>query len=199
MEASKWIAHRILLTVSELKELFDFLEPIKLYNISQVLSSPEFEIPIPEFIDKYALYLKRLENRDKNPTKDLRHYFSCAMSQSENDFELKEINNKFMAKMISPAIQLRAHSYIITDDDRIVSMATGSTSVSYGLQFSYPQLFRHPKTHEMVNVYNNSDYPNGDCFRKLASWVRKHTRPVKLTINDKVVIAPFRQGLLKCT
>ena len=117
------------------------------------------------------------------------------MTYDEKDVYAYEVREgKFLIYPRSPVIQVREHKFLWTSDDRIQTMAFGKDSISWGLIFSYPQIFYDQKTKKIIDVLKEKDLPNTIGFKKLQKWVRDFTKPARFIKNGKKINATFRIG-----
>ncbi len=129
----------------------------------------------------------------------LAHPKPMLMTYDEKDiyaFEARE--GKFLIYPRAPVIQVREHQFMWTSDHRIQTMVYGKDSISWGLNFSYPQIFYDPKTKKIIEVLKEKGSPNTEAFRKLQKWVRDFTKPAQFLRAGKKINATFRIGK-KCT
>ncbi|NGX60374.1 MAG: hypothetical protein KR126chlam3_01547, partial [Chlamydiae bacterium] len=103
---------------------------------------------------------------------------------------LKE--NKYLIKAKRPVIQLQRHHFIYSDG--FYSGIIGEKSITWGIQFSYPQLFLDTKTGIIGKVEKNDRFPNTALFQRLTKWVRDNTSATPFCIKEKRVNQPIRLG-----
>jgi hypothetical protein len=73
-------------------------------------------------------------------------------------------------------------------------MTLGQGSVTWGIQFSYPQIFQHPQSHAFAKVGDGEEFPNTSLFSKLAKWLRNFSMPTTFIYEGKSTSVPIRTG-----
>ncbi len=176
---SKWIKIQVLLDLSEMEELIRHLQPFYCLDTSRVVSSFEHD-----FLEDYKLYLKDL----KTPVR------SCIWTTSLDPlYAMKVGEDKYLIKSLLPTIQIQAHQFFYSDlDKKFHPMVLSKESISWGIQFSYPQLYQDPKTQAF---HKCSDLPNTQLFLKLTKWLREYSCPTPFMAEGKKVHVPIRIGL----
>jgi hypothetical protein len=153
-------------------------------------------ISADSFLHKYADYSRLLKQGQVPPPEGFRKHFSCAMTTSlEAFYAIAAGGEKFLVKPLRPVVQLQAHHFFYSDLDRkFHPMVLSEESVTWGLQFSYPQLFQDPHTRQIVKVVNTPEFPNSALFLKLSKWIRSFTLPTPFEVGDLRVNSPIRIG-----
>ncbi len=184
MNVSKWLKVYALLEVAELKEL---LGDSCLYNVSEVLTNPGALIDNNRFFAAYAAYVESLKT-GKKPVID-RHLFSAAISKEP--VPICDLGKgRFIAKPDKPVIQMQPHAFVIAGG-KCLSMVHGEESISWGLQFAYPQIAMDAAGHLEKTLRTTE---NGALFLSLQKWMRENTKPAKLTIDGKQMNVSIRLG-----
>lgn len=187
--ASKWIDLQVLLNVKECEALCSELASMRIFDASGVHSVGDGEIPIADFVSRYASYLQALENGEDAPhlplngvwTRDLDALYAIHIDEQRE-----------LIKPCLPVIQVQAASLAYSEENACLKPKVfGADCILWGLQFSYPQLFQDPKTQEIVKV---DGFPNTELWQTLRRWVRRHTRPTPFLIQGSVVNSPVRVG-----
>jgi hypothetical protein len=73
-------------------------------------------------------------------------------------------------------------------------MVLSTESVTWGVQFSYPQLYQDPKSHRIAKVADSIDFPNTSLFARMLKWLRHNTLPTPFFVHGQRVNAPIRIG-----
>ncbi len=195
--ASKWLKHAILLNVEEMRSFLSVLGSFVLVPASGLLSEVSWQISKQEFLEQYASYLDWMHLHTTLPPNDLRRFFSLMLSTSlETFYAMKVPEEKIVVKPSLPVIQIQLyHCFFSSFDHQIRSMVASPESFAWGLQFSYPQIYEHPKTHQFTKILIEEGFPNSKPFKEMVSWLRKNTQPVALQ-EDGRAYAPFRIGKL---
>ena len=189
MEASKYFLYHVLLSRSEMESLIESLPSFVIYNVSQVTA--EKEISKESFLSAYGKYIEGLSLGEVIIDAPL---FSSAWSMDAGAISCKEVRpGMFFQKAIRPVIQLRAHFYAISGKE-VKPMSFGKKSLSWGIQFGFPLLYRDGETKEVVETLKRKE-GNVPLFQALKGWMRVHTRPVKMLIEEVEVMTTLRKGV----
>ncbi len=73
-------------------------------------------------------------------------------------------------------------------------MVQSSDSISWGVQFSYPQLFQDPHTRKVVKIADQDAFENTALFTSLMQWMRSHTLPTPFVVNGVRTNSSIRVG-----
>lgn len=193
---SKWLQHQVLLDKEEMRALFNELSPVMIYCASEPVTAAQAVIEVEEFLEKYDAYIDALKSGKVLEDRSMRRFFSAVLTVApECLYAMQIAPEKYLIKMRKPVIQMQAHSfYHSTVDGKYHSMVLSNDSISWGIQFSYPQIFQDPKTRLCIKVENNGDFPNTALFMRLAKWIRHHTLPTPLVYNGSKTFVPMRIG-----
>jgi hypothetical protein len=193
LQVSKWIKAQVFLNAEEMQELITALKPLFFVVVSEPVKAEEAVISPQAFIDKYAEYVDLLQRGQVPPIDKFRRFFSCAMSTSLDGFYAIAIGSEnFLIKAIEPVIQLQAHHFFYsTLDGKFHPMVLSAESISWGLQFSYPQLSQDLKTRQ---INKTTAFPNTALFSKLMKWLRASTLPTPFEVDHVRVNSPIRVG-----
>jgi hypothetical protein len=195
--ASKWLKHAALLSVEEMQSFLSVLDSFFLVPASGLLSKASWKVSEPEFLRQYEEYIDWMKLHATLPPMPLRRFFSLMLSTSLKTFYAVEVpDEKIAIKPSLPVIQIQLyHCFFSPFDHQIRSMVASPESFAWGLQFSYPQIYEHPKTHQFAKVLLEEGFPNSKPFKEMVSWLRKNTKPVALQEEGRAY-APFRIGNL---
>lgn len=189
MEASKYFLYHVLLSQDEMTSLLDSLPPFVIYNVSEV--TEEKEISKERFLGAYREYIEGLKKGEVVIDAPL---FSSAWSMDEEAISVKEVRpGKFFQKAKKPVIQLRAHFYGISGKE-VRPMSFGKGSISWGIQFGFPLLYRDEETKEIIETLKHKG-GNVPLFQALKSWMRTYTRPLKMCIEGVEIVTTLRKGV----
>ncbi len=178
LRVSKWIKIQVLLDLSEMEELIQHLQPFHCLDTSRVVSSFSHD-----FLEDYKNYLETL----KDPIK------SCVWTTSLDPlYAMKVGEEKYLIKSLMPTIQIQAHQFFYSDlDKKFHPMVLSKDSISWGVQFSYPQLYQDPKTQAF---HKCTDLQNTHLFLKLSKWLRVYSCPTPFMVEGRKVNVPIRIG-----
>jgi hypothetical protein len=100
-----------------------------------------------------------------------------------------------LIKPLKPVIQLQAHHFFYsTLDKKFHPMVLSQESVTWGLQFAYPQLYQDPKTRQVIKVTDSAEFPNSALFSQFSKWIRNATLPTPFEVEGVRVNSPIRIG-----
>ena len=196
LQVSKWLKVQVFLNAEEMKELIQELEPLFFVIVSEPVKMEESIISAQAFLEKYAEYVHLLQQGQVPPVDEFRRFFSSAMTTSlEGFYALSTGNGKFLIKPNKPVLQLQAHHFFYSDlDGKFHPMVLSPESISWGIQFSYPQLYQDPKTRQVIKVANTPEFPNTALFSKLMKWMRSSTLPTPFEVKGVRINSPIRVG-----
>lgn len=196
LRVSKWIKCQVLLDEQEMATLIEELFPLFFCVVSEPVKRGCEIISAAVFLKHYAHYIACLKEGILADTSDFRRYFTTAMTcRTDIIYAIAVGEDKYLIKPIKPVIQLQAHHFFYSDlDKKFHAMVLSPESVTWGVQFSYPQLYQDPKTHRIAKVHASPDFPNTALFAKLLKWLRSHTLPTPFLVKGERINAPMRIG-----
>jgi hypothetical protein len=186
-QGSQWQKYYLLLETNELEILLATLSDVELFHSGSVLPLEEFYVSKNLFLEIY-----------KNALKDLTYlspisFFATSDSKS---FVYRSFGDgRGMLHTYYPVLQIQAHAFAVSfDQKRFFPMVLGENSVSWGLQFSFPQLFEDPKTGEVIKVLHPNATCNSGMFSEFRQWVRHFTKAARFSLDGKECFSPLRLG-----
>lgn len=196
MEVSKWLKSPVLLDAEEMQALLKELAGIHFYFTQSVTPFGKGEIPSHDFLEVYKNYISELKEGRLPEETNYRLYFSAALTAaSDSLYAIRVGEESQLIRVAKPVIQLQSHHIARSPvDGKFHAMTFGTNSISWGIQFSYPQLFRDPDTLQILNVDDSHNFPNTLLFRTLQHWVRHNTVPTPLQIGEEKITLPIRLG-----
>jgi hypothetical protein len=196
MQASKWLQVPILIDAEEIRSLFEALGEFQIFLISCICKPGEETITREQFLERYAEYISALQKGELPDDTHFRHYFSSAFTVSPDLLYALDVGeDQRLIRIAKPVIQLQMHRMdYSTADAKFRSMTFGEDTISWGIQFSYPQLFEDSETHEVHQVGKSADFPNTQLFHSLQRWMRQNTVPTPVLIGEHLVNIPMRLG-----
>lgn len=193
LQVSKSRKLPLLLDTDEMDHLLDILTPFTMFDVSRPIDLPKAIIPKDLFSVQYKLYVNGIKQGKLIDETLLRPYFSALITlKPKGVFAQLLSNGKYLIKTRLPAIQMQRHHFIFSDTFH--SGVMSETSITWGIQFSYPQLYLDPKTSEIGKVEKNDVFPNTELFHRLAKWVRDHTCATPFIVKEKKMNQPIRLG-----
>jgi hypothetical protein len=196
LQASKWLKIQLLLDSEEMQDLLAALGLVHFVVVSQVVEADQAVLSDAFFLKKYEEYVCLIKQGLVPQSEDFRRWFSCAMSTSlEPFYAIAAGNGKYLIKSLKPVIQLQAHHFFYSELDRkFHPMVLSDDSITWGLQFSYPQLYQNLETRQIVKVLDTVEFPNSALFSRLLKWMRSSTLPTPFEVGGVRVNSPIRIG-----
>lgn len=196
MQASKWLACQILIDDAEMQSLFTALPQFEIYLTSCVIKRDQGLISHQEFLQTYSKYIAELKNGQMPDDSTFRHLFSAVFTVTPNAlYSVLVDNDQHLIRVSQPTVQLQPHKMGYSKaDEKFRSKTFGSDSISWGIQFSYPQLYKDHITQEIMEVGIDPHFPNTQLFRDIQRWVRYNTIPTPIVVDSKKTNLPIRIG-----
>lgn len=196
MRTSKWLVHQVLLDTEEMRNLFAHLGDFSIFVVSEVVSKESYQISQEDFLRSYQRYVDDLKQGKLPDEATFRKVFSSVFTVSSDLLYAMQVGeNRFLLKTIKPVIQLQPHSFAKSSvDGKFYPMTQGKDSITWGIQFSYPQIYQKPKEHSYEKVVISEHFPNSALFQKLVLWLRKNTLPTAFVEGNKKIAIPIRIG-----
>lgn len=193
MQASRWLQCQVLMSGDEMEALFNHLPPFHIIRVGTVTTPGEGEVSCQQFLNAYRLYIDPLTRSEESLFSP---YFSSAFTTSLDCLYAVSLpNGQQILRAAIPVIQLQPHRIGWSEADRkFRPLAMGVGSISWGVQFSYPQLYCEVKTQQVVKVDKSDRFPNTLLFHALQRWIRHHTIPTPFSVEGGKVNVPMRLG-----
>jgi hypothetical protein len=187
-QAAKWLKIQALVEPDELAVLFD--EVFEIYPLSGAFPLESFPMKKGEFLTAYRSWIEGLKEGIVPSDETLRAFNATAWASSSSAMWLQEIpGKKYLAKPCEPFMQCQVHQMgYSTVDGEFRPMILSRESIFWGLQFSFPQVYQHPKTGEFFDV---EDF---GLFQAVRKWSREHTVATPMFVDGKRVNIPIRLG-----
>ncbi len=196
MEISKALKFQALLDIEEMQALLDALDPLHIFLVSQIVGKDHGRVGKQDFLRHYAFYIDALKNGTFPNEASIRPYFSSIFTAAEEILYAMPLGeDRFLIKAVRPVVQLQLHHLSYSEVDRkFHPMVQSKDSITWGIQFSYPQIFQHPRTKEFSKVVQSVDFPNTALFLALGRWLRQNTLPTPILEQEKRVNLSVRLG-----
>ena len=196
LEASKWLEIQALIDEVELADLFNSLPHFHLYFCGAVLQRDAGAIALDDFILSYKDYIETLRNGTIPNISYYRKALSPAMTTDPDAlYRVMVGEDKEIIRQARPVVQLQANTISYSQQDKkFHTMAFGTDNIAWGIQFSYPQLYRDPVTKLVEQVRETPAFPNTPLFHSLQKWMRKNTTPTPFIANGELTNSPIRLG-----
>lgn len=197
---SKAIKIPMLVDPSEMEDLFSVFEKevgsFNIYYVQGVCKREEGKVAKCYFLNRYTEYVAALQKGEIPANETYRPLFSSFLSITDDIlYSLPIENDLHLIKATRPVLQMQLNPiHYSKEGNEFRSMVFGSDSISWGIQFSYPQLFQDSKTQEIHPIRETSLFPNTTLFKVFQRWVRGATLPTPFIIDGKKIQVPIRLG-----
>lgn len=195
-QASKWTKVQALLDAEEMAALLQELGNVSFAIVSKPISLDAAIITPEQFLLTYRAYSAALQAGHVPDTSFFRPLFSSVLTHSLEALYAMEVGkDRYLIKPRAPVIQLQAHHFFYSPlDGQFHSMVLSPDSISWGLQFSYPQWIQDPASRQIQKVRENPAFVNTALFSQLMRWMRTFTLPTPLIVEGQKINAPLRIG-----
>lgn len=196
MQASKWLTYPALIDTTEMQTLMNALPPFYIFLTSCVTKRSKGYISQEEFLDTYNEYITTLQQGMLPDETQYRHFFSSIFTvTSEALYAVLVGNDEQLIRVAQPTVQLQPHRMGYSKaDSKFRSKTFGADSITWGIQFSYPQLYKDNQTQEIFEVGISPEFPNTQLFRDVQRWIRHHTIPTPFLVEGQRINIPMRIG-----
>ena len=182
--------HAVLIDDHEMGLLLVHLQPLSLYNVSEILPLDDLEVATDHFLKNYKEYIEGIQMGHFLSSKDFQ---SALTATSTALYACLTGRDKYMAKPLLPLVQMQQHRFFPSKAaGAFHSMVMSSGSIHWGIQFAYPQIFQ--RGHLFTKVSDPQQFPNTPLFAKLVQWLRTYTVPTTFIWGGKKIATPFRLG-----
>lgn len=188
MHVSKWQEFHLSLDVQSAQKLFEKLGLSFGYRVGQIVAGDEWKYSVTTFLKAYETFLMA----DPSEFALFRRKLSLGLSSDPSAFSTKEAGAGFLLVPRIPYIQVRASTYTISNENKVLPGALGADVQRWGLHFSYPLLCMHSNEGIAKNVLLEARYFNTDLFKQLRQWVRDHTKPATLSLGSTQIKTTMR-------
>lgn len=186
LQASRFLKHVVLLTPDTLTELINHLH-CEVCNISKVVEKRDFK---EEFLKAYAQYYAMLLKQEVDVF-SLRSLLTCALSLDFNAFNENILSvSRRIISVKSPVVYVRLMTYQCLANNRVIPFALGKDVHTFGLVFSFPQLYRDPTSKENRNALKESR--NAALWKSITQWIRRETQILKINTGSEMMNITFR-------
>jgi len=186
LQVSKWQDFHVQLDEDGVKKLFSDLDVSYGYRVGQIVQDDACVYSVEEYLSVYDEFLKA-EN-----IAPYRKSLSMGLSVSDDAFYAKVVSGGVIVTPKMPYIQIRASSYSISKDGKILPGVLGADVHKWGLHFAYPLLAMNSKEGIAKNVLTQPEFSNTKLFKVLQKWIREWTKPADIAVNEQVVRTTMR-------
>lgn len=196
LQVSMWLHAPVLLDHLEMEALFEAMGDFSITQIDRLVNKGEGFVSKENALKKYEEYVSLLKNGENPPEHFLKESFQVGWSiSSELYYSIKVAGGRQIIKANLPIVLLQPHKIDYSaHDGQFRSMVMGAGSITWGVQFSYPQLFQDPKTMKVHKISRNEAFPNSEFYHRLQVWVRHHTLPTSFIVGSKKCTVSYRLG-----
>ncbi len=196
LQASKWSQVQVLLDTQEMDQLLKSLGEFWIFISGSLLPKNTEDVSPSTFLETYDHYVSSIKAGQPPDEDAYRKLFSSVFTCSlDAVYALQTADDQIVIRPRLPVVQLQLHRLGFSHvDHKFRSMVFGRDSISWGIQFSYPQLYQDAATKQIMNVDKTATFPNTEMFRTLQRWIRHHTLPTPFLVEDKRVNVPVRLG-----
>jgi hypothetical protein len=176
-------------------DLFEFMGEFWIVQVSGLIPIGRELIDRETFLKVYQGYVTALKEGKELEDTRIRSYFSGVLTISpESLYTVKVKEDVCLVKVQHPVIQMQAHRFDYSlADNTFRSMVMGSSTIPWGIQFSYPHLCQD-ENFQVFTVREGTQFPNTSLFKKLQQWVRMHTIATPFEVEGKKINVPIRLG-----
>ena len=196
LRVSKWLKFQVLLDADEMEDLFRELGPFFIFLVSEVVSKETALLEHAQFLAGYRHYIEILKKGEIPENNQFRKIFSSVFTTTPDIMYAQDLGKeRYLIKALKPVIQLQAHHFFLSDiDGKYHPMVLSDQSFSWGLQFSYPQIYQDPKSTEFSKVTTSAEFPNTELFVRLTKALRKNSMPTPFSYKGVKTYVPIRIG-----
>lgn len=196
IEVSKWLRIQLLVDQEEMKRLVESLPSFHMFAVSGVMKCDQTLIAPEDFLREYSDYVSILQRGELPDENTYSRVFPTVWTSTMDAlYAILVGEDQQLVRIAKPVIQLQHHRFDYSPfDGKFRSMVLGKETTMWGIQFSYPQLYKDPATHEIIMLNDGKAYPNTALFRKLQKWVRDNTIVTPFIVNGEQINVPIRLG-----
>ncbi|MDN3504413.1 MAG: hypothetical protein P0S95_02420 [Rhabdochlamydiaceae bacterium] len=186
LQASRYLTHSVLLSVNDLAHIIDLLG-CQVCNISKVVENFDYK---NQLLQVYQNYLEDF-NLNQVALPKYRANLSCAFTLDSNCLNTQILSdNRLIIRPTLPIIQVGLFTFAMSSDGKVLSGSLGDSTRSFGLQFSFPAIFRDPLSGKNCNGLKDSI--NAPAWKLLTKWIRNHSRLLKIKRDHEMIASNLR-------
>ena len=198
--ASKWLHLDLLIDANEMLDLFSFIRQhasnVFLFSTLGVQPRGQNFLEQEQFLAAWQRYITILQSGNIPQDANFRFFFTAVMTVTTDALRAIDIkDDKEIIMACEPIVQMQLHRFIYSQtDEKFRSMIFGENSISWGVRFSYPQIFQHPLTRMVEDSLEEQRFVNASIFATIRQWIRQCTMPTPFVIEEKRINVPIRIG-----
>lgn len=187
---SKWQKLQVLLDPIEMRSLLQHLSPLCMLNISEVIPFGKISVTLDTFMNTYQKYIDML--RGKIPKQKI--VMTYALSQRIDNFcAIPVTKDHYICRALQPEIHLQTYEFLLDSKGKVLPQVFSQETISWGIQFAYPAIFQDAYTMEVFSA-TRSSFIGWKLFGCLRNWLRIHSAPLTVQIQEKNIYLPVRLG-----
>lgn len=193
LQASRWLFSQILIDAEEMAELFNVIGECFLFKLGTVCKPGDEGISINHFLNAYSEYIENLKQGTLEPSSiALAPY---ALTKSIDALCAVQVApDKHIVRVVKPVVQIQGLTLDYSSlDKKYRTMIMGGNTITWGVQFSFPQLTQDRNTQEVIRITAETD-PNAQLFKTLQRWVRNFTSPTPMIAEGQTTNLSVRLG-----
>lgn len=193
--ASKWLKHPLLIDLQEMQSLLEEIGDCFICHASGVVDKADAFVSKEKLLEVYSSYIEATREGLSVDEREMRRFFCNYFTYDLSClYAVPVTGDRLLIKVAKPVVQMQFHHFFpSTMDGKFHSMVMTGDSVHWGVQFSFPQIFEDPKTHQFFKV-NEQDFSNTLLFKKIVRWLRFSTVPTPFIFEGVRTRVPFRIG-----
>ncbi|PCI76629.1 hypothetical protein COB21_04165 [Candidatus Aerophobetes bacterium] len=195
MQASKWLRIRILLDEKTLTQWFDLIGQVCFVNLFATKSEDALIVSPEEVLSRYTQYMEQIKAGKEVDHAYFQKKLTLHMTKDPKSCYKTALKGKsiYFAKEKAPGVRMALFGFSWDKSHReIHSNVYSKTTISWGLEFSYPQIFSGSLDTEVVYLAQEKDRPNSALFVQLKQLIRRASKPVKFIYEDQKIISSLR-------
>ncbi len=192
--ASKWLHIQLLVDPESMERLFATLGDVFLYQVLGPVAPEKALIQHAHFFDAYRRYVQALKEGIVSE-ETFRGFFTAVMTKTQEAVCGMDLEDgRILIQPVLPLLQMRPHRFVYSSvDEKFRPMVFGKTSISWGVQISYPQLFQDARDRSVHNALTDG-FVNHELFRKVQAFIRQETIATPFEVAARVTRVPIRIG-----
>ncbi len=195
LRASKWNCLQALFGEEEWSALFEALGSPSLFFCGSMWPKESFQEHQTLFAAHLRSYTEALKQGALPDLSQARTYFSACLTDNVNTVYLQDVqNDQYLLRFSLPIIQVQHHTMNYSPyDGKMHSMVFGRDAITWGVQFSYPQMYLDMDG-QVRQTSEGSSHPNKELFKTLQRWIRHNTLPCTFLCEERKIPSSIRIG-----
>jgi hypothetical protein len=171
MRASKWLKHQVLLDAEEMRDLFAALAPFEIFVVSEPVTEQTMMVEKEDFLRAYEGYAETLKAENSPDESGLRRYFSSIFLSPVKLYAMEAGKERLLVKTLARASTAAPPLFRFGNRWEVSSHGPGKDSITWGVQFSYPQLLSIRSHRSLQRWSTLPNFPTA-LYQRLAKWLR---------------------------